>query len=177
LDGAAAAAAGDWLVLVEPVYACYVPVPPFETGVHAEAPNSMPSLLWLLLPDPLPVAWFNASGMSNLRAFICQSCRWPMAADPSYAGWSQLAYLDISWNPLFALDPILNIPLTWLGNSTNVLPIEWETISLSVLRVRLWLSLCCCTWHSRSVSIPDLLACLAAYLAQQHSLPNDHGLQ
>jgi hypothetical protein len=58
-----------------------------------------------------------------------------MAADASYAGWTQLAYLDISWNPLFALDPILGLPLTWLGNPTNVLPTEWETISLSVLRV------------------------------------------
>jgi hypothetical protein len=67
-----------------------------------------------------------------------------MAADASYAGWPQLAYLDISWNPLFALDPILGTPLTWLlGAPTNVLPAEWETISLSVLRVRNWPLLAC----------------------------------
>uniref|UniRef100_A0A383W616 Leucine-rich repeat-containing N-terminal plant-type domain-containing protein n=1 Tax=Tetradesmus obliquus TaxID=3088 RepID=A0A383W616_TETOB len=118
---------------------------PKLTGSWPASWGNLTSLRWLdlsgstgytaLITDPLPQAWFTAPGMSNLRAFICQDCKWVMAADASYSAWQQLAYLDISGNRLFALDN-LGLPFTWLGNPTNVLPTEWEILSLSVLRAR-----------------------------------------
>jgi hypothetical protein len=82
-------------------------------------------------------------GMFNMRGFMCQHCKWVMAADASYAAWPELAYLDISGNPLDAVNN-LSVPFTWLGGApTNVLPTEWETISLTVLRVRRLAMLCC----------------------------------
>jgi hypothetical protein len=150
------------------------------THLHQLLSPGIHSLLLLLLADPLPGTWFTGPGMSSMRAFMCQNCKWVMAADASYAAWQDLAYLDIGGNQLFALDN-LGVPLTWLGNPTNVLPPEWQALNLSFLRVRAPAMLLCsagrklnalssaCRMHNMAVFLRHVAAII-------HKLPKHWAL-